>query len=516
MAGIPTYIILVFIWFFSLVAWLPVILYLKSTNDTNIIHSHNRLFDTIRERNSTRIESLTYDCTVPATPNIIIPHSILVYYTPMFLIFMFYSKTIRIVSQKIKKRRSSTVSIRYLASMIAENTNNNEFLLASRNSIINSRRPSNVSSILKISNKEKSSSMALVNSNETPDIAIDAEKNIAVKKEALKETTIIIRRENFDDPEDKSDFKYHNRTESFRDSLSENKKRKSSKNSDKTEKISTSSNIYLRPYSSLNNISQIQSQKFDKSFVKPLLPRTSSFFNNSHLRIERPSLRFKSKKSNGSEGGVIVTPFESDNSSDATLKNGSSIGILKKSSNSSTNLNMNKKKLSFCSSYQDLESIKFKSQLKRLKASDRNKSSNSDFNIENNSVINSEGATNRRKISFCSVGITSNRSTGPMINVTYKLGFIMFAFLICWLPFSIFWPLMSLCKTCVNENMYIFSFWLAYANSIFTPLILAYNNAKYRQAIFMVKKMICAVFSPRKEVFNTTRRESFFVSNIHS
>lgn len=84
--GLPTSLILIFIWFFSCTAWIPVLLYFKSTD----IHESQSI----------------NQCTIDGSPTIIVPHSVLVYYLPMFLIIYFYSKTIKIVNEKIKRRKN--------------------------------------------------------------------------------------------------------------------------------------------------------------------------------------------------------------------------------------------------------------------------------------------------------------------------------------------------------------------------------------------------------------------------
>lgn len=84
-------------------------------------------------------------------------------------------------------------------------------------------------------------------------------------------------------------------------------------------------------------------------------------------------------------------------------------------------------------------------------------------------------------------------------NVTYKLGLIMITFIVSWLPFSIMWPLISWCDYCVSASIYIFSFWLAYLNSVFTPIILLYNNAKYRRSFFVFLRIF--VLNPFNFVF---------------
>ncbi|RNA11950.1 D(2) dopamine receptor [Brachionus plicatilis] len=92
------------------------------------------------------------------------------------------------------------------------------------------------------------------------------------------------------------------------------------------------------------------------------------------------------------------------------------------------------------------------------------------------------------------LSITSSFSRAIVVNkeksVTYKLGVIMATFIVSWAPFCVLWSLVSLCNKwpgmCfVSDNLYIVSFWLAYFNSIFTPLILLYNNQKYRKSVLV-------------------------------
>jgi hypothetical protein len=59
---------------------------------------------------------------------------------------------------------------------------------------------------------------------------------------------------------------------------------------------------------------------------------------------------------------------------------------------------------------------------------------------------------------------------------------------VSWFPFVALWPMMSVCSyECVSEKLYIASFWLSYLNSLFTPLVLLYNNAKYRKPMYVLK-----------------------------
>jgi hypothetical protein len=79
--------------------------------------------------------------------------------------------------------------------------------------------------------------------------------------------------------------------------------------------------------------------------------------------------------------------------------------------------------------------------------------------------------------------------------VIYKLGIVMVTLIVCWLPFSLFWTIDSFCKGCISNYVYLASFWLAYLNSIFTPLILLYTNTKYRKTILCLKRCFKLPFS---------------------
>ncbi len=79
-------------------------------------------------------------------------------------------------------------------------------------------------------------------------------------------------------------------------------------------------------------------------------------------------------------------------------------------------------------------------------------------------------------------------------HITYKLGAILFTFMISWTPFCLLWPIVSVCPKCVPQNVYLFSFWLAYLNSIFTPVILLYNNSKYRRSLTFLKILFIKIF----------------------
>ncbi|XP_063629619.1 octopamine receptor beta-2R-like isoform X2 [Cydia splendana] len=63
------------------------------------------------------------------------------------------------------------------------------------------------------------------------------------------------------------------------------------------------------------------------------------------------------------------------------------------------------------------------------------------------------------------------------------LGIIMGAFIICWLPFFLFYVSTSLCDTCkYPEVINPIMFWTGYFNSVLNPLIYAYFNKEFRSA----------------------------------
>ena len=181
-------------------------------------------------------------------------------------------------------------------------------------------------------------------------------------------------------------------------------------------------------------------------------------------------------------------------------------GILKKRQTNNS-LETSSKKLSFSGSFQELQS-NARTQSSRLLSVAKH--SNHHLSDSHHSNISSLA---ERRISFCSVTATPTKVMSVSTrerNVTYKLGFIMVTFLVCWLPFSILWPLSSIIGIQnINNNVYLFSFWLAYANSFFTPVILLYNNAKYRQALTLFRGFGCFQ-ADTKRSFMSLDGNSFF------
>ncbi|XP_018331973.1 octopamine receptor beta-2R [Agrilus planipennis] len=63
------------------------------------------------------------------------------------------------------------------------------------------------------------------------------------------------------------------------------------------------------------------------------------------------------------------------------------------------------------------------------------------------------------------------------------LGIIMGAFILCWLPFFLWYVITSLCDWCETPEIVIaIVFWIGYFNSSLNPLIYAYFNRDFREA----------------------------------
>ncbi|XP_018562066.1 octopamine receptor beta-2R-like [Anoplophora glabripennis] len=72
------------------------------------------------------------------------------------------------------------------------------------------------------------------------------------------------------------------------------------------------------------------------------------------------------------------------------------------------------------------------------------------------------------------------------------LGIIMGAFLLCWLPFFLWYVVTTLCEYCYTPDwLVVMLFWVGYFNSALNPLIYAYFNRDFREAF--KDTLICAL-----------------------
>ncbi|XP_066528753.1 histamine H1 receptor [Hoplias malabaricus] len=62
-----------------------------------------------------------------------------------------------------------------------------------------------------------------------------------------------------------------------------------------------------------------------------------------------------------------------------------------------------------------------------------------------------------------------------------QLGFIIGAFMVCWIPYFITFMVMALCDTCVHHDLHMFTIWLGYINSTLNPFIYPFCNENFKR-----------------------------------
>ncbi|KAG9353038.1 hypothetical protein JZ751_017614 [Albula glossodonta] len=62
-----------------------------------------------------------------------------------------------------------------------------------------------------------------------------------------------------------------------------------------------------------------------------------------------------------------------------------------------------------------------------------------------------------------------------------QLGFIIAAFMVCWIPYFVTFMVMAFCKTCVHHEVHMFTIWLGYFNSTLNPFIYPLCNDNFKR-----------------------------------
>lgn len=62
-----------------------------------------------------------------------------------------------------------------------------------------------------------------------------------------------------------------------------------------------------------------------------------------------------------------------------------------------------------------------------------------------------------------------------------QLGFIIAAFLLCWIPYFIVFMVTAFCKECVHHDLHMFTIWLGYINSTLNPFIYPLCNGNFKR-----------------------------------
>ena len=71
------------------------------------------------------------------------------------------------------------------------------------------------------------------------------------------------------------------------------------------------------------------------------------------------------------------------------------------------------------------------------------------------------------------------------------LNYILFTYLLCWLPFHIIFDISFIAPELVPAWVYSFGFWLTYLNSTLNPIVYACSNKEFRKAFKRVVSCKC-------------------------
>ncbi|KAH9498220.1 hypothetical protein Btru_008018 [Bulinus truncatus] len=79
---------------------------------------------------------------------------------------------------------------------------------------------------------------------------------------------------------------------------------------------------------------------------------------------------------------------------------------------------------------------------------------------------------------------SENRARKALRTISFILG----AFVLCWTPYHIAIMIIALCKECMNNGFYSFSYWLCYLNSPINPFCYAFANAQFKRTFIRIMR----------------------------
>ncbi|XP_014667277.1 PREDICTED: muscarinic acetylcholine receptor M1-like [Priapulus caudatus] len=79
---------------------------------------------------------------------------------------------------------------------------------------------------------------------------------------------------------------------------------------------------------------------------------------------------------------------------------------------------------------------------------------------------------------------SENRARKALRTITCIMG----AFVLCWTPWHICATILGFCPTCVNADLYSFSYWLCYMNSPLNPFMYALANVQFKKTFVRMLK----------------------------
>ncbi|XP_078517538.1 histamine H1 receptor [Lissotriton helveticus] len=106
--------------------------------------------------------------------------------------------------------------------------------------------------------------------------------------------------------------------------------------------------------------------------------------------------------------------------------------------------------------------------------------------VESKTEIKSTSSLNYLKYTWKTIRSHSKQNIqGLHLNRERKaakqLGFIMAAFMLCWIPYFVFFMVIAFCQNCSNHNFHMFTIWLGYINSTLNPFIYPLCNENFKK-----------------------------------